>query len=118
MNNKRLVVIGKWIVMGLLLTSNFTFYIINDDKLNLILAIAILVYATIEFFVALSGKNLNIGIKLYLFTFYLMAALFIFAGVRSFLAGQMKSALACFVLVSGDIGLILFTLHKLTHKEL
>ncbi len=117
MNQKKLLTIGKWVLMGILAASNFMFYIVNDTKLNIILAILIVAYSIIEFFLALSGKNLNLGFKLYLFTFYLLAVLSLFLSVRSLLSDNIKSALISLLLIAGDTALILYSIRKLTRPN-
>lgn len=115
MNKKLLLNIGKWAIMGLLIASNFFFYIVNESKLNLILSIVILAYSFIEFFIALSGRNLKLGIKLYLVTFYMMAVVMLFMSVRSFLYSEFASAGTSLLIMAGDIALILYTLYRLAH---
>ncbi len=115
MNKKRMITIGKWILMALFMAINFLFYLLNDTELNLILAILLLLYSVYEFFLALSGKKLGLGLKLYLLSFYLLAAVSLFVGVRSILTDNMKIALVSLLLIGGDIALILYSVHKMTH---
>lgn len=118
MNKKLLLTIGKWAAMGILMASNFFFYIINETKLNLILSIIILGYSFFEFLMALSGKNLKLGIKMYLITFYMMAILMLFMSVRSFLSNELVSVATSVIIMAGDIALIVYTTYRLTHKDL
>lgn len=115
MDRKRLITIGKWILMALLMASNYMFYLINETMLNLILAILVLAYSVLEFFLSLPRKGLNLGIKLYLFTFYLLAALSLIIGVRSLLTDNIKVVLVSLLLICGDTALILYSVHRLTH---
>jgi hypothetical protein len=117
MNQKRLLQIGKWIIMGILTAGNFMFYIINDDKVNLLMAFLIFVFSVYEFFTALSGKKINLAFKMYLFTFYLLAVLSLFLCVRGFLTDNFKSAVISLILVAGDTALILYSVHRATHRE-
>lgn len=115
MERKRMILIGKWIIMGLLMASNFVFYMLNNTMLNLVMSVVVLFYSAYDFFIGLRVKKLNFGIKLYLFTFYLFAVLSLFLGTRSFINGNLKFALISLLLIAGDTALILYTIHKMTH---
>lgn len=117
MYKKYLIITGKWILIALFMSSNLFFYLLNGTKLNLILAILVFFHSIYEFFQSLSGKKLGLGIKLYLFSFYLLAILSLFIGVRSFLADNFKSVLASLILIGGDTALILYTVHRMTHSN-
>ncbi len=115
MNKELIKNIGKWILIALFMVSNFVFYLLNGTKINLILAILMLLESIYEFFRSLSGKRLKLGLKLYLFTFFLLALLSLFVGIRALLADNIKSALASLLLIGGDIALILYSVHRMTH---
>lgn len=115
MDRKRLMTIGKWILMALLMASNVMFYLINDTMLNLVLAILVFAYSILEFFLSLPRKGLNLGIKLYLFSFYLLAVLSLVISVRSLLTDNLKVVLVSLLLVCGDTALILYSVHRMTH---
>lgn len=115
MNKKHLINTGKWVLIALFMASNLLFYLLNGTKLNLILAILVFFYSVYEFFLSLSGRKLGLGLKLYLFSFYLLAVLSLFMGVRSILADNIKSALASLLLIGGDTALILYSVHRMTH---
>lgn len=115
MDRKRLFEIGKWIIMGLLMASNFVFYLINDTELNLVMSVLVLLYSSYEFFQVLRRLKLNFGIMLYLYTFYLFALLSLFLGTRSFILGNLQFALVSLLLIGGDTALILYTIHKMSH---
>ena len=117
MKQKSLLQTGKWIIMTVLLAGNFMFYIVNEDKINLVMAVLIFGFSVYEFFAALSGKKISLVFKMYLFTFYLLAVLSLFLSVRGFLTDNYKSALISLLLVAGDAGLILYSIYKVTHKE-
>ncbi len=115
MDKKLLINVSKWVLMALFMAVNFMFYLLNGTMLNLILAILVALYSAYEFFYSLSGKKLGLGLKLYLFSFYLLAVLSLFISVRSFLAENIKSALASLLLIGGDTALILYSVHRMTH---
>ena len=115
MSKKLLLETGKWLLIALFMASNMMFYLLNGTKLNLIIAILMFLESIYEFFRSLSGKKLGLGIKLYLFTFFLLAILSLFIGVRSLLADNIKSAVASLLLIGGDVALILFSVHRTTH---
>jgi hypothetical protein len=117
MNNKVLITIGKWFLLVILVFGNFMSYMINDTRLNIILVIAILIYGVYEFFKGLSDKNLNLHFKLYLFFFYLLSNISLLLGLRALLSDQFQLAITCLLLFIGDILLILYMLHKSSHKE-
>ncbi len=114
MNNKnKLIFIGKWVVIGILASFNFIAYLMNDTYLNLILAIVVFLYSIYEFFQALSMHKIHLGIKMYLFTFYLFGVTSLLMGLRSFLAGNVNYLIMSFLFIAGDVALILYTLHKM-----
>jgi len=117
MNKSKLIFIGKWFVMGILLAFNFLSYLVNGTVINIILAIVIFAYSAYEFLKAISTKKLNLGIKLYLFSFYLFAVISLLMGIRSLMTGNITSLLTSLLLIGGDIALILFTLHKLSENK-
>jgi hypothetical protein len=103
--------------MGVLTAGNYMFYIVNDDKVNLYMAVLIFVFSVYEFLTALSGKKLNLAFKMYLFAFYLLAVLSLLLCVRGFLTDNFRSSLISLFLVAGDTALILYSVHRATHKE-
>ncbi len=117
MKQKSLLQVGKWVIMAMLLAGNFMFYIINEDKLNLIMSVLIFLFSVYEFFTALSAKKMNLAFKMYLFTFYLLAVLSLFLSVRGFLTDNFKSAMISLLLIAGDTALILYSIYKVNHKE-
>lgn len=117
MNKKLLLTIGKWIAMAILLASNYMFYMVNDTTINLALTLIIILYSFYEFFLALSGKNLKLGLKFYLFSFYMFAVLSLIISVRSLLADEFTSALTSLIIMAGDAALIIYTLYRMTHPE-
>lgn len=117
MNNKALLTIGKWFLIALLASFNFMSYMINETRINIILVIVILVYGIYEFFNTLSGKNLNLNFKIYLFFFYLLSNISLFLGLRALMSDQFKLVIMCFLFLIGDILLILYMLHKSISKE-
>ncbi|HWT27312.1 MAG TPA: hypothetical protein VN131_05180 [Mobilitalea sp.] len=112
MDKNKFITIGKWAAMIALVSGNFLSYSVSGSNLNLILAALIFAYSIYEFFHALSGRSLHIGIKMYLFTFYLFGVVSLFAGLQSFLAGHFNSTLISFTFIAGDVVLILYSLHK------
>ncbi len=115
MDKKRLMVIGKWMIMALLIAFNIMFYLINNTMLNLVLGILVIAYSILEFFLSLPRKGLNLGIRLYLFSFYMLAVLSLIICVRSLLTDNLKSVLVSLLLICGDTALILYSVHRLTH---
>lgn len=112
MDKKKLILIGKWVAMALLASINFLFYSVNGTMINIILTMVIFVYSIYEFFHALSEKKLHLGIKMYLFTFYLFAVISLFLGVQNLMVGNLSAFLISWAFIGGDIALILYTLHK------
>lgn len=117
MDRGRLLTAGKWVLMALLTASNFLFYLVNDDKINLVLAIAILLYSVYEFFRTLSGKKVRFAIRIYLFSFYLLAVLSLLMGIRNLLSDNFKAAAACLLFIGGDTAMIIYVLHKTKHPS-
>lgn len=117
MNKKLVISIGKWVAMGILMSLNFFFYMINDEKMNLILAVAIILYSFYEFFYSISKIKVKLGFKLYLFTFYTLALLSLFMSIKSFLNSNYMSAGTGFVLMLGDAALLVYTTYRLSHPE-
>lgn len=113
MDKRKLLTAGKWVIIALLMASNFLFYLINDDQINLILAIAILAYSVYEFFRTLSERNIRFVIRIYLFSFYLLAVLSLFLGVRSLLTDRFGAAVLSLLFIGGDTAMILYVLHRL-----
>lgn len=113
-NKKMLITVGKWAAIIILTGINFLFYTLNKSQLNLILTFAILGYSLYEFFSLLSGRKLHLGIKLYLFTFYLFAVITLFAGLQSLLKDNFRTAFICLALIIGDILLIRYSINKLS----
>jgi hypothetical protein len=112
MDRSRLLSAGKWVIIGLLMASNFLFYLVNDDNINLILAIAILAYSVYEFFRTMSLNNIRFAIRIYLFSFYLLAVLSLFLGVRSLLSDKFEAAAVSLLFIGGDAAMILYIMHK------
>ncbi len=117
MKNKALMTIGKWFIIAILASGNFMSYIINDTRINIILVIVIIVYGIYEFFNSLSGKNLNLNFKLYLFFFYMLSNISLLLGLRALMSDQFQMVIICLLFLIGDIVLILYMLHKSTSKE-
>lgn len=117
MNKKWLIIAVKWTAMGLLTFSNFFFYLVNGETINLILTIVILCYSAYEFFHALSEKKISMGIRVYLFSFYLLAVLSLFLGVRSLLSDRFTSAVTSLLFIGGDVALILYILHRICQPK-
>ncbi|MHB8128176.1 MAG: hypothetical protein ACYDEX_04185 [Mobilitalea sp.] len=117
MDKNKLIFIGKWFVMGMLFALNFLSYLVNGATLNIILTIVIFAYSAYEFFKAISTKTFNLGIKLYLFGFYLFAVISLLMGIRSLLTDNITSFLTSLLFIAGDVALILFTLHKLSENK-
>jgi hypothetical protein len=117
MDKYKLIFIGKWMVMGALFSFNFLSYLVNGSALNMILTILIFAYSTYEFYHAISIKKLNLGIKLYLFSFYLFAVISLLMGVRSLLNDNLTAFLTNLLFIGGDVALILFTLYKLNENK-
>ncbi len=116
MDKKLMINTGKWVLMVLFMAVNITFYLLNGTRLNLILATLVSLYSVFDFFYSLSGKKMGSGLKLYLFSFYLLAILSLFIAIRSILAGNIRSALASLLLIGGDIAVILYFVHRRTHS--
>lgn len=117
MNKKWLMIAAKWAAMGLLTASNFFFYLVNGEMLNLILTVVILGYSAYEFFHVLSEKKIHMGIRVYLFSFYLLAVLSLFLGVRSLLSDKFGNAVISLLFIGGDIALILYIIHKVCQPK-
>ncbi|NLO08625.1 MAG: hypothetical protein GX129_01995 [Clostridiales bacterium] len=117
MNKRTLITIGKWFLLAILASGNFMAYMINETRINIILVIVILVYGTYEFFNSLSGKNLNLNFKLYLFFFYMLSNISLILGLRALMSDQFQMVIMCLLFLIGDIILILYMLHKSTTKE-
>lgn len=115
--NKTVISSAKWAAIGLLMAFNFFFYLLNEDKTNLVLAVVIIFYSFYEFFHSIKGRQIKNGMKLYLFTFYTLAVLSLFMGVRNFVVGNTSSTIIGFILMAGDIALIVYTVYRLTHPE-
>lgn len=117
MKNKTLITIGKWSLLIVLVLGNFMSYMINETRLNIILVIAVLFYGAYEFLRALTGKNLNLHFKLYLFFFYMLSNISLLLGLRALLSDKFQLAITSFLFFIGDIFLILYMIHRSTRKE-
>lgn len=113
MSKKQIIIIIKWIVMGLLVAFNFLSYLANGTMINMAMAILVIIYSVNDFLHVLSGLKLQKGMKLYLITFYLFAVISLFVGINSLLTGNQNSLLSSIFFMASDIALILYTLHKL-----
>ena len=117
MDNKKLIITGKWLLIGILAASNFISYAVNKTVINIVLVIAVLLYGAYEFFSSLSKKSLSLNFKLYLFFFYLLANISLFLGLRALILDQFQLPITCFLFLTGDIILILYMLYKDKHRE-
>lgn len=113
-NKKTLIPTGKWAAIIILTGINYLFYNVNKSQINLILTYAIIGYSIYEFFSFLADRKLQLGIKLYLFTFYLLAVITLFAGLQGLLKDNFKTAIICLVLIVGDFLLIRYSVKKLS----
>lgn len=118
MDKKKVINIIKWLAMALLLAGNFFFYRLNGEKINLIMAILVLVYSGFEFFCILTKNKFSIGVKLYLFVFYLFAAIALLTGVTNFMTGNYSILVVMLFIMGGDIALIIYSMHKLSQPLL
>lgn len=112
MNKKQILTAGKWAAMIFLTGINFLFYSVNKSNLNLLLTFFILGYSVYEFFIFLSNKKLHIGIKMYLFTFFLFAVISLLMGMQSLLKDNFSTVFICLALIVGDIVLIHYSIKK------
>lgn len=117
MDKKILLMISKWAAIFLLASFNFISYLTNKTLLNLILVVVIFLYSVYEFFQILSSHKLHLGIKMYLFSFYLFAVISFVMGLRSFANGSFNPFFMSLLFIGGDIVLIKYTIHKLSEYK-